>query len=587
MEIKDFLWLMWRGARYLVVGLVLGVTLGLAASIVQRPVYEASTKVLVNRPRQQTSVDLLPLSEDQLVSTNALMVKTKPVLDDASYELGFKVKPDNLSVTVLPNSMIMQIKVQDLDPQRAATIANTLVKILIKQNEEILVQRYAATEAALKVQIDAVQQQIESLQTQYTQLNDAQIQEQLKLVGQQIDVLKSNIASLEQDINRFPPVLTVADNAALAQKQAQLEQQRSLLNLYQQIQVNLTFTGQPLPGSGTRDLPSLTNIQSTINLYQQIYLSLQNSLEANRSDRTLNTPDVLQIDPAVAPKVPVRPLPTLYVLLGGLVGFSLAAGAILLLDHLRDPIKSTPQAEQLLALPVFGSISEPHAVKGVVTVRDPSSAGAEAFRAVAAAIETTGGDGWLGSLMVTNAAASDARTAVAANLAVSYAEQGKPVTLVDADLAHPHLDHLFARGGHPVADVEGLAIFSSGQISGGSVKWMSAEKWGTALSALRKPKSVLVVDGPSSETADAQMLASNVDGVLLVVRAGSTPVESVQAAVKRFNLAGARILGVVMVRDGTPAVFTEFLSKKNTSKRKEARSAGASKIGEAHTPPSR
>ena len=323
MEIKDFLWLMWRGARYLVLGLLLGIALGLAASILQPPDYEASTKVLVNRSRQQTSVDLLPLSEDQLVTTNALMVKTKPVLDDASYELGIKIDPDTISVTVLPNTMVIQIKVQNRDAKQAAAIANTLVKILIKENEDILAERYAATESALTAQIEQVRTQIDSLQTQYTQMNDASIQEQLRLVSQQTDLLKSNIASLEQDINNFPAVLTVADSAALAQKQAQLEQQRSLLNLYQQIQVNLTFTGQPGQGGATREIPSLTNIQSNINLYQQIYLSLQNSLEANRSERTLNTPDILQIDPAVAPKVPVRPLPALYILLGALMGYRL------------------------------------------------------------------------------------------------------------------------------------------------------------------------------------------------------------------------------------------------------------------------
>jgi tyrosine-protein kinase Etk/Wzc len=586
MEIKDFLWLMWRAAKYLVLGLVLGIALAVAASIVQRPVYEASTQVLVNRPRQQTSADLLPLSEDQLVSTNALMVKTKPVLDDASYELGYKVKPENVTVTVLPNTMVVRIKVQDLDRDRAAAIANTLVKILIKKNEQILAERYSATESALKAQIDAVQKQIDSLQTQYTQMNDASVQEQLKLVGQQTEQLTSNIAALEQDINNFPAVLTVADRAALAQKQAQLEQQRSLLNLYQQIQVNLTFTGQPGLGGATRELASLTNIQSNINLYQQIYLALQNSLEANRSDRRLNTPDILQIDPAVAPKVPVRPMPTLYLLLGALVGFSLAAGAVLLLDHMKNPIKSIAQAEQLLGLPVLGTVPEPHAAHGVASLAYPSSAEAEAFRALAAAVETTGGKDWFGSLMVANTAASDARTATAANLAVSYAEQGKSVTLVDADLAHPHLEHLFPRGDQSAGGIEGLAIFSSGQVSGGSVKWMSAEKWGTALSAVRKPRSMLIVDGPSSETADAQTLAPNVDAVLLVIRAGHTPAESAQAAVKRFNLAGARVLGVIMTGEGSSAAFMRLSSKKDMPKRKEARSAGAAKMGEAQTPPS-
>ncbi len=608
MEIKDFLLLMWRGVRFLVLGLVLGVALGVAAAILQRPDYEAVTKVLVNRPRQQTSVDLLPLSEDQLVTTNALMVKTKPVLDDASYELGRKIDPDNVTVTVLPNTLVIQIKVQDRDPKQAAAIANTLVKILIKENESILAGRYASAESALTSQIDQVQKQIDSLQTQYTQMNDASIQEQLKLVSQQTALLQSNIASLEQDINNFPATLTVADKAALAQKQAQLEQQRSLLNLYQQIQVNLTFTGQPGQGGATREIPSLTNIQSNINLYQQIYLGLQNSLEANRSDRTLNTPNVLQIDPAVPPKVPVRPLPALYVLLGSLVGFSMAAGALLLIDHLTNPLKSTRQAEELLRVPVLGEVSESsHANSGLVSLQDPGSAGAEAFRVLGAAVEVARGDGKHATLMVVNAANGHTGTSIAANLAVAYAQQGRAVTLVDGDIRHPHLHTLFDRQnnvglanmiddpqaslsvGDCVKGVEGLTLITSGVAANSSSKWLNAEKWALVLSRLRKQKGLVIVDSPSSDAADALTLASKIDGILLVVRAGQTPAESAQMALKRFQSAGATVVGTVLVRGvSVQAMHAPILSwiKRKRSHRKEVDSAGGSEIVKAPILPS-
>ncbi len=604
MEIKDFLWLMWRGARYLMLGLLLGVGLGLAGSILQPPDYEASTRVLVNRPRQQTNVDLLPLSEDQLVSTNALMVKTKPVLDDASHELGIKINPDNVTVTVLPNTMVMQIKVQDRDPKQAAAIANTLVQILIKENENILEERYAATESALKAQIDLVQKEIDSLQTQYTQMNDASIQEQLKLVAQQIELLEAGNAGLEQDILNFPPTLTVAGSAALAQKQAQLEQQRSLLNLYQQIQVNLTFTGQPGQGGANRDIPSLTNIQSNINLYQQIYLALQNSLEANRSDRTLNTPDVLQIDPAVPPKVPVRPLPALYILLGGLVGFSFAASAILLADHINKPIKSGSQIEQSLGLPVLGAVSELQTSNQLVSLISPASAHAEDFRALAAAIDTARGEGKLATLMVVNAAGGEAKTTVSANLAVAYARQGRQVTLLDGDSHHPFLHPLFhaenqsglvnlidetrepADIGTSPEGIPGLTFVPAGSSANHATGWMSAEKWGLLFSRLRKPKGLVIVDSPAPETADAQTLASRADAVLLVVRAGQTSSEALALTFKRFKLVGARVLGIVLYR-GLPSrrlgMFA-FSWKRIRSPRKEERSAYTGKAEEAQTP---
>ena len=607
MEIKDFLRLMWRGALYLILGLVLGIGIGLAASFLQPPDYEASTKVLVNRPQQQSSVDLLPLSEAQLVTTNALMVKTKPVLDETAYELGIKLNPDNVTVAVLPNTMVVQIKVQDRDPKQAAAIANTLVKVLIKENEDILAERYATTESALTSQIDQVRKKIDDLQSQYTQMNDASIQAQLKVVGQEIDLLTSNIASLEQEINAFPNYLTAAQRVALAQKQAGLEQQRSYLTLLQQVKVNLMFTGGPGPGGTGRPLTSLTNIQSNIDLYQQIYLSLQNSLEANSSNRTLNTPDILQIDPAVPPKMPVRPLPVLYVLLGALVGFSLAASAILLIDHLKNPLKSVPQIEHALGLPVLGSVSEPaQAASALVSLHDPSSGRADAFRALGTAVESALGKRPLGTLMVVNAAARESRTGVSANLAVGYAQQGRQVTLVDGDMSHPYLHKLFSSAnaagladlvdnperaseiGGIIHGAEGLTFISGGQVAAGAAKWMNAEKWKLVLSSLRKPKGIVIVDSPSSDAADAQTLAARVDGVLLVVRAEQTSVEAAQAAVRRFKLAGANVLGVVLDRAAPVSRFnlSLFSSRKSPSRGKEAQPAGASKIDEASTQPS-
>ncbi len=452
-----------------------------------------------------------------------------------------------------------------------------------------------------------MQKEIDSLQTQYTQMNDASIQEQLKLVAQQIELLEAGNAGLEQDILNFPPTLTVAGSAALAQKQAQLEQQRSLLNLYQQIQVNLTFTGQPGQGGATRDIPSITNIQSNINLYQQIYLALQNSLEANRSDRTLNTPDVLQIDPAIAPKVPVRPLPALYILLGGLVGFAFAASAILLVDHIKNPVKSASQIEQALGMPVLGSVSEPaQPANGLVGVTSPSSAYAEAFRALGAAIETARGEGKLGTLMVVNAAGKEAKTAVSANLAVAYAQQGRQVTLIDGDSHHPFLHPLFRaenRSGlvdlvdetREAADigispegVPGLTFVPAGSPANHTTRWMSAEKWAFLFSRLRKPKGLIIVDSPAPETADAQTLASKADGVLLVVRAGQTSSESLELTFKRFKLMGARVLGAVLYRGLPPRSLgpSALLWKRTKSPRKEEPATYLSTAGEAHTPPS-
>ncbi len=115
---------------------------------------------------------MLPLGEDQLVSTNIQLAKSQPVLDAASTQLGSKIHADDIQVSAIPNTLIIQIKVQDTDPQRAATIANTLVQVLIQQNEDLVSARYTDFENNLNTQIAQLEKQINDLQGQINQIND-------------------------------------------------------------------------------------------------------------------------------------------------------------------------------------------------------------------------------------------------------------------------------------------------------------------------------------------------------------------------------------------------------------------------------
>ena len=107
---------MWRNIRYIVLGLALGAGIGIFVSKIQAPVYEAGTKVFISRARQQGNSDMLSLSDEQLLAINLQLTKSQPVLDDVSSQLGSKVDADNIQVGAIPNTLIIQIKVQDTDP---------------------------------------------------------------------------------------------------------------------------------------------------------------------------------------------------------------------------------------------------------------------------------------------------------------------------------------------------------------------------------------------------------------------------------------------------------------------------------------
>lgn len=96
-------------------------------------------------------------SDDKLSAINLQLAKSQTVLNAVSSQLGSKVDVDNIQAGALPNTLIVQIKIQDTDPQRATTIANLLVQELIQQNEFLLSEQYTGFENAIIEQIEQVQ----------------------------------------------------------------------------------------------------------------------------------------------------------------------------------------------------------------------------------------------------------------------------------------------------------------------------------------------------------------------------------------------------------------------------------------------
>jgi len=603
MESKALLLLMWRGIRFLIAGLLLGAAFGFGISKIQTPVYEAKTQVLISRARQQTNTDMLPLGEDQLISTNIQLTKSQPVLDIVSAQLGGTVKADNLQVSAIPNTLILQIKVQDNDSKRAAAIANTLVQVLIQQNESLVSERYTAFESSLNGQIDQIQKQINELQGQIDKINDASVLEQLTQVNQQIDQLKAELSAVETEINGYPSLLSEIQRVSFGEKQAQLEQLRSLLDIYQQIQTNLTFIGKPGQTGLARDDPRLDNLESTLELYQQLYLNLVNSRETVSLDRTQNTPNLTQINPAIPPMDPVRPLPLLYVLLGSVVGFFLAVTLVLTFDHFDESLRTVRQTEELLQLPVLGMVSDLHEAHArLLTSQDQTSSEAESFRLLSVNVQFAAPKKSIHTLLVVGAEPGESRTAIAANLGIVNAQQGRRVTLVDGDLKQPHLHSLLGVGEYTgmanildkdldikriardVNGVDGLTVISSGVVTDDQVSWRNGEKWQEVLLKLQKQADLVIVDGHAVKAAHTQVLASKVDAVLLLIELGKTRADSAASALRQLQLAGARVAGIVLYRTVTYQTMHAMIFDSITRKKKGGLQRAANKLDETTMP---
>jgi capsular exopolysaccharide synthesis family protein len=203
--------------------------------------------------------------------------------------------------------------------------------------------------------------------------------------------------------------------------------------------------------------------------------------------------------------------------------------------------------------------------ESLVTLTDPRSNAAEAYRTLRTNIEFSGVDQQLHTLLVTSSAPVDEKGLVVANLAVAMADGGRSVILVDADLRRPAQHTLFELPNeqglssmfkdeahfttpllHPVPDTS-LRVLTSGPLPPIPSQLLASKKMNDVVGHLADMAEIIIFDAPPVITVnDASLLASQVDGVLLVVKAGGTKRDHVKAAKDRLEKVNARLIGAVL-----------------------------------------
>jgi polysaccharide biosynthesis transport protein len=569
MELKQYFLFFRRWLWLLVLGMLLGGAAGYFGSKMQEPVYQASTRALVVRASQERSADLSYLSDQQLVQTYVELLNTQPVRDAASKRLGYKIEKDQVEIQQVRDTQVLEVTVEDQNAKRAAEIANVLVDVLIEQNGALQAGQYASSEESLQAQVAQVEKQIASIQAQVDEVSSQSFQDQLKEVQAQIQPLQDEVATLQKEIVALDPAWSQERKAQVAEKQARIAQIQPLLSLYQQIYSNLVVLGKPVQ-SGSNDNSRLTQLQSTLDLYQNLYINLLSSLETVRLARLQNTPNIVKIEPATQPEKPIRPRTLLNTALAAFLGLMLAAGIAFLIEYLDDTLKTPDDVEQVLGVPVLGFVAEMQyknkKAEEVYVSHQPRSPVSEAFRSLRTNLEFSSVQRPIRTIIVTSPSPAEGKTTIAVNLAAIYAQSGKKVALVDADMRHPCVHRLLGlpnrdglsnlfRSGESVQSVTRtrlelpqMMVITTGSLPPNPAELLGSERMSQILNELCSLVDVVVIDTPPSLVSDAQILSGKVDAVLLVIQPGKTQAETALSSMELFKRAGARVIGTVVNR---------------------------------------
>ena len=201
----------------------------------------------------------------------------------------------------------------------------------------------------------------------------------------------------------------------------------------------------------------------------------------------------------------------------------------------------------------------------LITLTDPQSATAEAFRTLRTNLMFSSLEKPLHTLLVTSAADSGDKSAAVANLAVTFAQSGHRTILVDSDLRRPMQHQIWgidnAKGlttmiledssmsSPPLVETEidNLSILPSGFLPTVPADVLSSQRMSEVIGVLKARADYVIFDSPPVMAAsDAALLGSKVDGALLVVRAGNTRRDHVIQAKQALERVHVRLVGSVL-----------------------------------------
>ena len=502
-ELRRYSAIVWRWAWLIALGAVLAAAAAYITSRLTSPVYAASATLLVNEaPNGKTADYSSILTSERLAQTYSEMMTKRPILDEVISKLKLNVAPDELakriSVNLVRDTQLIELQVEDEDPQRAAAIANSVPTEFSAQNAELQANRYADSKANLTTEMDALKAQID------------QKQSEINALGTPTDANTQN---------------------------------------------------------------ELSRLQSDLTQLRQSSAYLLQSYEAIRLAEAQSTSNIVVVEPANVPDIPVRPRTFQNTVLGGIVGAMLALGIVFLIEYLDDRVRSPEQISRVLGVPIVGLIARwsfgshnGNDASALIAVNEPRSPIVEAFRALRTNIQFAGVDQAVRTLLVTSAGPAEGKSTVAGNLAIVIAQAGPKVVLIDADLRRPTVHHLFEQPNRVgltnlllqeqsqwdkavqlTPQTANLSVVPSGPLPPNPSELLGSKRMRQFLTYLHESYDVVIIDAPPLlPVTDAAVLSQLVDGVLLVVDTGTTRIGEATQGKLQLEQVGARLLGVVM-----------------------------------------
>lgn len=365
------------------------------------------------------------------------------------------------------------------------------------------------------------------------------------------------VASYVDIVNTAIVLDPVVEQLGLDQTTAQLATQITATSALNTVNIEITATDEDpeqAAAIANATAESFTNV-------------VQNVLEKPEGEDAGPSPvQIRAVQPATVPTGPTSPNVPLNLVLGALVGLALGIGIAVLRSVLDTRIHSLHDIESITDAPMLGGIAlDPEAKKRPLIVHaDPRNPRAESFRALRTNLQFLNVEGGPRIFVISSAGPGEGKSTTAANLAISLAETGVKVALLDGDLRLPKVaEYMGIEGGVGMTDVligranigdvlqkwgsTQLYVLPAGRIPPNPSELLGSSAMDKLLAALAEHFDYVLIDAPPLLlVTDAAVISKKARGAILVAASGSTKKQELQGAVRTLESAGASLMGVVV-----------------------------------------
>jgi capsular exopolysaccharide synthesis family protein len=448
-----------------------------------------------------------------LAAAYAELVKKRAVLEPVIERLDLNRSPDGLarqvSTNIRANAQLLEIQVTDTNPEAAATIANAIADELVRRSPT----------------------------------SEENRPEQQAFIESQLAELEPKIEDLTEQINELTVSLGDMTSAA------EIQETEERINALDQVKSR----------------------------YQSIYAEL---LSVSRSE---SSNELSVFERATVPQRPISNNRPFVMAISGAAGLGLALGAILLMEYLDVSLRwEQSDTNTVLDLPVLAAIPQVSKKE----TRSPSnglSPVAESVRAMRSRLYLMRPDDFYKTLLLTSPGTLEGKSFIVSNLAAVLASGGHRVIVVDADMRRPTQHEIFDRpnimglsdilshrsfqGADAAAPIplqetefDNLFLLSSGRPPTDPAALLTSTRFPALLQRLEDQGDIILVDSPPILTApDATIIATHVEGTILVLSTGFTKrTEGRQAKERLLSQQGVNLLGLTVnhVKNGNKYYYT-------------------------------